>query len=222
MTVYSEGNYLGDLLKWELENRHSREKVTLLSGESVVLGEVVGKVTKVTPTTGTKDATNTGAGTCTVVTAGDKAVVGTYTLECTAAADSSAGTDAIFKVINPEGFALPDAEAGTAYTNEQINFTITSAGAAFIVGDSFTIAITAGSGKVVPIDFDAVDGSQDAYGFMTAACDATSADEDGTAVVRDAQIVADYLTWPDGASTAQKAAALAQLAVKGIVEREEA
>jgi len=82
--------------------------------------------------------------------------------------------------------------------------------------------VAEGSGKLVPINFAAVDGSQDAYGIMVSACDASGGDEEGVAIVRDAQIVADYLTWPDGASSDQKAAALAQLKEKGIVTRDEA
>jgi hypothetical protein len=44
-------------------------------------------------------------------------------------------------------------------------------------------------------------------------------DQDGVAIVRDAEIVSDYLVWPSGATAAQKTAALAQLADKGIVQR---
>lgn len=218
MTVYSEGNYLNDLLKFELDNYHSREAVTVLSGGSVVMGEVVGKVTKSTPTTGTADGGNTGDGTCTDVTAGAEAEIGTYTLECVAAS-TDGGT---FKVVAPDGDALPDAEVGTAYTNEQINFTLNDGATDFAVGDIFTIEVAEGSGKIVPIDFTAVDGSQNAAGIMIDAVDASLADADGVAIVRDAQIVADYLTWPDGATDTQKAAALAQLKEMGIVTRDEA
>lgn len=218
MTVYNESNYLNDWLKFELDNYQSREKVTVLSGESVVMGEVMGQAAKSTPETGTADGDNTGDGTCGSVTAGDKAQIGTYTLTCTATA-TDGGT---FSVVAPDGAALPDAEVGTAYANEQINFTISDGASDFAEGDIFTIEVSEGSGKLVPIDFAAVDGSQDAYGIMVSACDASAGDEEGVAIVRDAQVVPDYLTWPDGATEAQKASALAQLKGKGIVEREEA
>lgn len=223
MTVYSESNYLSDWLKYELDGYQSRELVTVKSGESVVMAEVVGKINKSTPTTGTAGAGNTGNGTCASVTAGADAIVGTYTLECTAAADASTGTGAIFKIVNPEGNALPDAEAGVLYTNDQLNLTLTDGVTPFIVGDSFTIAVTEpGTIYTVPIDFSAVDGSQNAAGIMIAACDASAAAKDGVIVARDAQIVAAYLTWPDGASTAQKNAALAQLKTLGIIQKTEA
>jgi hypothetical protein len=217
MSALSEANYLGDILKWELENRQSREQVTVLTGQDLSRGAVVGKVTKSTPTTGTADVGNTGNGTCTTVTAGAKAKLGTYELECTAAA-ADAGT---FAVKAPDGTALPDAEVGVAYANEQINFTLNDADPDFAVGDKFTIEVSAGSGKIVEIDFDAVDGSQDACGFVIDAYDATSADVAGVAIVRDAQIVSSNLVWPDGATAAQKAAALAQLKENGIVTRVE-
>ena len=45
MTVKTESNTLGDGIKWEESNDHSRQKVTVLSGQSLALLEVVGKVT---------------------------------------------------------------------------------------------------------------------------------------------------------------------------------
>lgn len=222
MTALNEGNYLNDLLQYELDKMQSREQVTVAQNETLVMGEVVGKVTKSTPTTGTKADGATGGGNCTAVTAGAKALVGTYTLECTAVADASAGTGAIFQVKNPEGVILPPAEADVAYTNDQLNFTINTAGAAYIVGDIFTVAVAAGSGQIKAIAFDAVDGTQDAYGISIDAYGNTTGTEQGVLIVRDAQIVADYLTWPDGATSGEKAAALAQLYAKGIVTRTEA
>ena len=87
-----------------------------------------------------------------------------------------------------------------------------------------TSKVAAGSGSVKEIDFDAVDGSQDAYGITFAAYDASLAAVAGVAIVRNATIVADDLVWPTtspAVSNAQKAAALAQLAEKGIVEVDE-
>jgi len=197
---------------------------------------------------------------------------------------------------------LPDAVMG-AYTNPAINFTLTDGATDFALGDSFTITVPAGSGKVKELNLTGTDGSEDAYGILTAGADTTVAqkqvaytsggtaelqpgmvvtgetsgataqvvsltltsgtwaagtaagvlildnqvgtfqsenlnataqanictiganpsaynpDRQAVAIVRDAQIVADYLTWPAGASDAQKAAALVQLANAGIVTR---
>ncbi|PIP35242.1 MAG: hypothetical protein COX20_12440 [Desulfobacterales bacterium CG23_combo_of_CG06-09_8_20_14_all_52_9] len=98
---------------------------------------------------------------------------------------------------------------------------VNDTGADFIVGDSFTIAVAAGSNKVVALDLTAVNGAQDAYGIMIAAYGDTG-DVQGVAIVRDAQIEATYLTWPSGFTTDQKNAALAQLATQHIVQRYDA
>lgn len=45
MAVLAEPNRLNDWLKWEQENRYSREKVTIASGQNLSLGQVVGKIT---------------------------------------------------------------------------------------------------------------------------------------------------------------------------------
>lgn len=218
MPEKNEPNYLGDVLKWEQDNLYSREAVTVKSGGNLAILEVVGKITKATPTTGTADGGNTGTGTMTGVAAGAKTKIGSYVATCTGAAENG-GT---FAVVAPDGSALPVAAVGVAYGNEQLNFTINDGATDFAVGDIFTVEVAAGSGKIVPVAADAVDGSQTAYGFMAAACDASSADKAGVAVIRDAIIVPTNLVWPDGASAGEKAAWLAELADAGIVTRTEA
>ena len=161
-----EGNTLNDILKYEADNLYSREVVTVKSGEVLPIGQVLGKIKLGTaPNTGAATSGNTGAGTCTSVTAGVKAKQGTYTLKCI---HPVAGAG-IFSVEDPDGEALPDAVAGVAYVNEQINFTLNDGSPDFALGDEFTIAIAAGASTVVGIDPTAVDGSQDAYGVLIAA-----------------------------------------------------
>ncbi len=221
MTALTQANNLQDILKWEELNNYSREVVTVAAAENLSLGAVVGKIALDTcPTTGTAGGTNTGSGACTGVTAGAKAKLGVYTLKCIIA-QSGAG---IFSVEDPDGYGLPNAVAAVAYVNDQINFTINDGSPDYVVGDSFTIEIEAGSGKIVEIDFDAVDGSQDAYGITIAAYDATDAAVSGVVISRNAIIADANLVWPTtspAVSAAQKAAALAQLAAKGIIATEE-
>jgi len=216
----TEGNYLNDVLKFEAENNYSRKVVTIESGQDLALGAVIGRKELGTcPTTGTA-GTNTGGGTCASVTAGAKAKVGIYTLGCII---KQAGAG-IFSVEDPDGFALPNAVVGVAYVNDQINFTISDGSPDFEVGDSFTITIAVGSLKCVELDPDAVDGSQNAYGILTAACDAT-ADTQAVAIIRDAIVIEANLVWPTispAFSAAQIAAAMAQLLAKGIDTADEA
>jgi hypothetical protein len=298
-TVLTEGTYLNDLLKWEMENNQSREQVTILAGQDLVMGSVIGKIKiGAVPTTGTA-GTNTGTGACGSVTGGAKTKVGVYALRCVGVAANGG----IFSVRDPDGEALPDAVMGT-YTNPAINFTLTDGATDFALGDSFTITVPAGSEKVRELNLSGIDGAQDAYGILTAAADTTyttqkqvaytsggvaelllgetltgaisgataqvvsftllsgtfaagtaagalildnqvgtfqsenlnsnrqdnictigantsayNPDRQAVAIVRDAQIVADYLSWPAGVLDAQKAAALMQLADEGVVVR---
>jgi len=173
---------------------------------------------------GTPAVVGIGNGTMSAVSMGAKTQKGTYQVVCTAAV-TNGGT---FKVVAPDGSALPDlvlsAGAGnsTSYTNEQINFTITDGSTDFAEGDTFNIIVGAGSGKVVEIGFNAVDGSEKAYGIMTAAADASAADLSAVAIVRDALIDKSYLAWPTGTTTGQKATGVADLAEKRIISRSRA
>ena len=206
----SEGLYLNDIVKFEDENNFSREVVTVLSGQKLPIGQVLGKITAGScPTTGTAVSGNTGNGTCTAVTAGWKVKVGTYILKCVDVVTNSG----IFSVKDPDGISLPDAVIGT-YVNDQINFTLNDGSPDFAVGDSFTITVPAGAGQVKAINPANVDGSGIAYGILIAACDATAGDTQAVAIVRTARVVQANLTWigssPD-MSAAQIATAMAQL-----------
>jgi hypothetical protein len=45
MTAITEGLNLGDLLKYEAPNLYSREQVTVVAGQNLALGAVVGRIT---------------------------------------------------------------------------------------------------------------------------------------------------------------------------------
>ncbi len=107
---------------------------------------------------------NTGNGTCTSLALGDggPAKVGTYTLTCTVAGTTHGGT---FRLTDPDGIDLatiimPDTVGGTyAYEGHGVAFTLTDGTTNFIVGDSFTFTITAGSGYWKQYAATAKDGS---------------------------------------------------------------
>lgn len=215
MASQTEGNLLNDVLKWEggIEKYHAREDVTVLSGQNVSAGAVLGRVTKAAGAV--SGAGNTGTGTVSGVSLGTLAEIGDYVLKCIATA-ANGGT---FQVMAPDGKILPPATVGVAYTGDHINFTVNDGTTDFALGDSFTVPVEAGSGKVRVINFAGVDGSRDAFGIALSDYDATGGDVEGVAVVRDAVIDAANLVWPEGATDDQKAAALAQLKEKGIVTR---
>lgn len=45
MTTLTEGNYQGDLIRYEADNRYSREEITVASGADLKIGSVLGKIT---------------------------------------------------------------------------------------------------------------------------------------------------------------------------------
>lgn len=219
MNVMTQKDTLQNILKWEQVNLQSREVVQVASGRSLPMGAVIGKITRSVPATGTAEEGNSGAGTVTAVTGGKKTKRGPYQITCLTYVASP--LSATFSVKDPDGNLLPNAALG-AYANEQIGFTITDGSPVIAVGDAWTIDVAPGSSKVTAVDFDALDGSETAYGFLIDACDATLADREAVAIVRDAQIVPDYLAWPAAATSDQKAAALSNLYAKNIVVRTEA
>jgi hypothetical protein len=121
------------------------ESVTILSGENLKRGTALGRVKVVVPTTGTV-GTNTGDGTVTAVSGGNKTAPGTYSIVCTRAVTNGGE----FSVSGPNGFVgnvLITAGAGGTgvFSSDEINFTVTDGGSAdFAVADSFTVAVTAG------------------------------------------------------------------------------
>ncbi len=197
MTTLSEDNYFRDGVRSELDEagRFSRELVTVASGQTLAVLEVIGKVlVGACPTTGTAGGTNTGAGTCTSVTKGTKAKAGIYTLTCIHAV---AGYG-MFAVVDPDGIQIGVANVGTAFASDIINFTLNDSSPDFALGDSFTITIAAGSGQVKALDDgqDATDGTNDAYGIMVNAVDASGGALSGVAIVRDAVVIPANLVWP--------------------------
>ncbi len=223
MAELAEGSNLRDFVRWEQEPRISREAVTVALGQDLSIGQVIGKITKTIATSGTPAAGNTGGGTVTSVTMGQKAKIGTYTIEAKTIVASP--LEQVFQVTDPDGNLLPDAEAVGAYMSEQINFTITEGSPVIAEGDKWTVACSAGSGQVKAINYDGVDGTQDAYGIIAQDADASSAAISAVAITRDAVVIGDNLVWPTVSpvwSATQKATALAQLADRGIVSRDEA
>ncbi|MGO9683904.1 MAG: head decoration protein [Beijerinckiaceae bacterium] len=159
----------------------------------------------------TANSGNTGNGTCGAITAKAGVQAGTYYGEFTAATK--------YNLFDPYGKLVGEGATGTAFNN-QLGFTITAGGTAFVAGDGFTIGVAAGSGNVTPLNLSAVDGSAVAMGVVIKAQTVPS---NATAVVlvveRMAVLLSDGLIWPAGISGAQQTNALAQLAANHIICR---
>lgn len=212
--MVNEGNYISDIVRRELDPGLFREEVIVDAG-NLALGAVLGRKSIDCPETGTAVTGNTGNGTVDLVTAGPSAVTGTYTLVCIDDA-TDGGTFAVFA---PDGSRLADAVVGTVYDQPQLGFTISDGTTDFALDDSFTIEVAEGSGHVVALDPDAVDGTQKAYGVLLVPCNATSVAQRSVAVTGYAVIRADNLVWPADITADQKAQALKELAARNIIDR---
>jgi len=79
------------------------------------------------------------------------------------------------------------------------------------------------TGKLKALDPSASDGTEIAVGVLAQAVDATLIDrEDAILIARHAIVARGALIWPAGVTTAQRAAAIAQLEARGIVVRDSA
>lgn len=221
MAVQTEGQYVGDWLKWEQEGRFSRKVVTILAGSgadrALTSGMVLGCVTKGTASAAAV-AGNTGTGTIGAITVGAAAKPGAYRLTCIEPA-TDAGK---FQVEDPDGIAVGVATVAVAFSGGGLGFTIADA-TDFVAGDAFVITVAAGSGKYVQIDDDGTTGIEDAAGILlvnTTAPDGV--DVEATAIVRDARVSANGITWPSDFDSNEKAAAIVQLAALGIIVEEAA
>jgi len=132
----------------------------------------------------------------------------------------STGAGGVWTVTAPDGASLPTAVVGTAYTSEQINFTIDDGSADWIVGDLATITVPAGDGKVVALDLTAVDGTQRAYGVILLDVTAVNGtDNEGVIMVRDCVLSSDFITYPAGITAGETVIVNNELKAKGIVLR---
>jgi hypothetical protein len=207
----------GDLVKWEQEHRYCREVVTVLSGRSLALGSIIGR-RRVDPT-----AANT-----TAAAVGGNTGNGTITKDATAPVQAGAkpGTYRVlmlsataFAVYRPDGSYVGKGVAGSAFTTE-IKFVIATGGTPMVAGDSFTVIVPAGDGKVVLAPYAAAaEGWHEVYGVLIQPVDATGADATGVAIVRPQAIVAaGALRYEAGYDdTDKKATAQAALKALGIL-----
>ena len=213
-STYTEPIRAGEFLISEGGGTRSREKVTIKSGEDLLAGAVVGKIT-VGAATAAAVAGNTGNGTCGAVTLSAGAKAGVYRLVIIEPA-TNAGA---FVVEDPDGIIIGRGNVASAFSDGGLAFTLADGSTDFVAGDSFTITIAAGSGKYVEMDPAATDGSQIAAGVLYGDCDAAAADKEAVIIARDAEVNEALLVWISGATTNQKNAGKAQLATLGIIAR---
>lgn len=211
MAVLTEERHAGEFLVSEANGNRSREQGRLASGNKLQAGSVLGQVTS--SSDAAADGGNTGNGTASAPALGTEAVNGTYTLTCTAVVVDGG----VFSVATPGGALLADLTVGVAYVSSHINLTLSDGATDFAEDDIFTIDVIIGEyGEFDPATSD---GTQTAVAILWAGKDASTVEQDCTAVVRDAEVDGGALVWKDGVTEVQKATAIASLKNKNIIER---
>lgn len=207
--------HAGGFIITDDDDGFSYEAVTLAQSRLVAAGTVLGRIDVGTSATATAGTNNHGNGTLGAITLGAGVVAGTYTLHVAKAATN--GGD--FQVTGPDGHLVGIGSVGSAFVGGGLSFTLADGATDFVVGDTITITVPAGSGKWVALDPAAINGAQIARGILVADRDATAADVDGSAVVRLAFVRAADLTWPAAITDTAKAQALADLARATVLAR---
>jgi hypothetical protein len=221
MTVFTEHLHTGGYVVSEEEDYFSRDKITIIDTAAMISGTVIAK-------------RGVPAGeTAAVVADAGNAGTGTFTMDVTAPIDSKAingvyqvilrgtGATAPFDVIAPDGTMVDAGAVGTTFNNH-IKFMLADGGTDFNVGDRFFVTVLRELGADDlwgPLNFSATDGLQTAAGILFTEIPLGSGTVPAVAHVRQMQARSLDLTWPSGATTAQKATATQQLLARGIVLR---
>ncbi len=213
MPEVPEGQHKAEFIVTEANGSLSRETITILEGQSLLPGHVLGKV-EVGTASGAAVSGNTGNGTIGSVTVGSGAKHGVYQITCIEPA-SNAGT---FAVEDPDGVTVGTAVVATPFAGP-IGFTIADGATDFVAGDRFAVTVAAGSGKYKEYDPANTDGSQTAVAILIDVVDATEADTEAVIIARHAEVNAAELIWFTGADANEKTAGLAQLTSRDIIAR---
>lgn len=210
-----------DWLKHEHDSKLYRREVTILAAAGdLITGTVMGKITLGAASSAAKSGGNTGGGSLTLdvttpILAGAKP--GVYTVRCV----TVVANGGVFEVRDPSGAQIGLYSIGGAAFASQIKFAMADSGTDFALGDGFDITIAAGSGKWKKHVAGAVNGTEVAAGILLDGRDVSGgSDVKGVIVDGPAEVVSLELTWDSSVDdSTKKNAALAQLALLGIVTR---
>jgi len=143
MTTLTETNHAAEFMVSEAEGYRSRAAVTVLSGQDLGAGAVLGTVSLAQAAAPVPAIVGTGSGLMSALTFGPLVQVGSYVITLLATSATAA-----FSVVAPDGTALPNGAVGTAYVSDHLSFLI-SDGGTMTVDDAYTVAVTAGGTPAV-------------------------------------------------------------------------
>jgi hypothetical protein len=218
MTSFTETLHAAGFLVSDAPGTLSREKITVVSGQVLLAGQVLGVISDSTgaPVYAATGG-NTGNFTCGTVTESGP-LVGVFKIEFIAAT--------VFNVSDPKGAFVGEGHTGVAFSGGGLGFTITAGGTPAVAGDSatITVAANANAGKYAAFDPTATDGTQNAAAILfndrNTSSTGTNADASATGIFRDCEVNKSELVWGANVTTdPQKAAALVQLAANHVIAR---
>lgn len=133
----------GEHLVAEFHPSHNREDVTILSGQDLAAGAVIGQITKAVAAAPIPAIVGTGTGLMSALTFGPDVQTGAYLIVLTAT-----GATAAFSVTAPDGTVLPTGNVATAYVSTHLSFLIANGGT-MTLGDAYTVTVTAAGTPVL-------------------------------------------------------------------------
>lgn len=151
MAVKVEGQRMLEPLLYELPHDGSRENVTVLSGQNLAAGAVVGRVSLGIGRVSIPTVVGAGDGTVSNVFAGPEVELGNYVMTLI----TEVANGGVWSLVAPSGKALPNvtmtpgAGGTTVYRSEHINFSLTDGAADFEVGDVFTFVVSTTAPTVI-------------------------------------------------------------------------
>lgn len=209
MSITTETTHPLEFLLSEAPGNRSRAAIVVGGSASYTPGQVLAA----SMTASGAKVSGTGDGTIGSVTVGALAQPGIYLLTCIAES-ANAGT---FSVVAPDGTALPNLTVASAYVSSHISLTVADGANDWDLGDVIHVTVTVA--EYVAYSPSGTAGAQTPAAICAGEYNATSADQDAAAIVRDAEVADALLGWPSGISAANKSIAISRLAARGIVVR---
>jgi hypothetical protein len=139
----TETTHALEFLLSEAPGGRSRDEGTLLTGQNLAAGVVVGQITKAIAAAPIPTIVGTGTGLMSALTFGPDVQTGSYVITLTATSATAA-----FSVTAPDGTVLPTGNVATAYVSSHLSFLIANGGT-MTTGDVFTVVVTAGGTPVL-------------------------------------------------------------------------
>lgn len=213
MSILTETPHALEFGAIEAPGTRSREVVTIAASQTLKAGQVLGRRLPAASTSVGSTVVGTGDGTIGSITEDTNAKVGVYKIVCIEPA-SNAGQ---FAVYDPDGIFIGTATVGVAFNGNGINFTIADGATDFGAGAYFTVTV-AGTYEYAAYNQDATDGLEVAVAICANPTTTTTA-ASALVVARDLEVWDAQLVWPSDIDADEKAAAIAALALQGIIVR---